>query len=167
MSKNVHFDKDIRPFDTVCWVAIQYEDLQDIKKNSRLAVKIQMAAAEHHSEFHDNYVAAAQIDAEESFLEVDGNAAVSTTDKDYGAYVMAWRWVDSEKLNAASRAENYKARRQFINDILLPTPKPVLTKKDTNGKKESGQKGNRKGKAQSQGKSKASKIKPKSRKAKG
>jgi hypothetical protein len=151
-NKNVRFDKDIRPFDTVCWVAIHYEDLQDIKKNSRLAVKIDMAADDHQSKFHDNYVAAAQECTEEGYIEVDDNAAVSTDEPEYGAYVQAWIWVDAETLKDVGKAKDLKRRRRFVTDILLPQKKKV-----TRGKKESSKKGSRKGKAQS--KSKSSKAK--------
>jgi hypothetical protein len=147
-SKNVRFDKDIRPFDTVCWVAIHYEDLQDIKKNSVLAVKVDLAADDHQSKFHDNYVAAAQECTEEGYIEVDDNAAVSTDEPEYGAYVQAWIWVAAETLKDVGKAKNLQRRRRFVTDILLPQKKKV-----TNGKKESSKKSSRKGKAQSKGKS--------------
>jgi hypothetical protein len=137
--KNVRFDKDIRPFDTVCWVAVHYEDLQDIKKNSPLAVKVDLAADDHQSKFHDNYVAAAQECTEEGYIEVDDNAAVSTDEPEYGAYVQAWIWVDAETLKDVGKAKDLKRRRRFVTDILLPQKK-----KATSGKKESGQKSGQK-----------------------
>ena len=140
MKRNtVRFDKDIRPFDTVCWIAVHYEDLQDIKKNSPLAVKVDMAADDHQSEFHDNYVAAAQECTEEGYIEVDDNAAVSTDEPEYGAYVQAWIWVDAETLKDVDKAKDLKRRRRFVTDILLPQKKKV-----TRGKKESGQKSGQK-----------------------
>jgi hypothetical protein len=151
MKRNtVQFDKDIRPFDTVCWVAIRYEDLQDIKKNSPLAVKIDMAADDHQSKFHDNYVAAAQECAEEGCIEVDDNAAVSTDEPEYGAYVQAWIWIAADTLKDVGKAKDLKRRRRFVTDILLPQKKKV-----TRGKKESSKKGSRKGKAQSKSKRKS------------
>lgn len=121
MKRNtVRFDKDIRPFETVCWVAVHYEDLQDIKKNSPLAVKVDMAADDHQSEFHDKYVAAAQECTEEGYIEVDDNAAVSTDEPEYGAYVQAWIWVDAETLKDVDKAKDLTRRRRFVTDVLLP-----------------------------------------------
>lgn len=140
MKRNtVRFDKDIRPFDTVCWIAVHYEDLQDIKKNSSLAVKVDLAADDHQSKFHDNYVAAAQECTEEGYIEVDDNAAVSTDEPEYGAYVQAWIWVDAETLKDVDKAKDLKRRRRFVTDVLLPQKKKV-----TRGKKESGQKSGQK-----------------------
>ena len=140
MKRNtVRFDKDIRPFDTVCWIAVHYEDLQDIKKNSVLAVKVDLAADDHQSKFHDNYVAAAQECTEEGYIEIDDNAAVSTDEPEYGAYVQAWIWVDAETLKDVDKAKDLKRRRRFVTDILLPQKKKV-----TRGKKESGQKSGQK-----------------------
>ena len=157
MKRNtVRFGKDIRPFDTVCWIAVHYEDLQDIKKNSPLAVKVDLAADDHQSKFHDNYVAAAQECTEESYIEVDDNAAVSTDEPEYGAYVQAWIWVDAETLKDVGKAKDLQRRRRFVTDILLPQKKKV-----TRGKKEKRQEGNCKGKAQSKSKSGKAKSKAK------
>jgi hypothetical protein len=157
MKRNtVRFDKDIRPFDTVCWIAVHYEDLQDIKKNSPLAVKVDLAADDHQSKFHDNYVAAAQECTEEGYIEVDDNAAVSTDEPEYGAYVQAWIWVDAETLKDVGKAKDLQRRRRFVTDILLPQKKKV-----TRGKKEKRQEGNCKGKAQSKSKSGKAKSKAK------
>jgi hypothetical protein len=157
MKRNtVRFGKDIRPFDTVCWIAVHYEDLQDIKKNSPLAVKVDLAADDHQSKFHDNYVAAAQECTEEGYIEVDDNAAVSTDEPEYGAYVQAWIWVDAETLKDVGKAKDLQRRRRFVTDILLPQKKKV-----TRGKKEKRQEGNCKGKAQSKSKSGKAKSKAK------
>ena len=152
MKRNtVRFDKNIRPFDTVCWIAVHYEDLQDIKKNSVLAVKVDLAADDHQSKFHDNYVAAAQECTEEGYIEIDDNAAVSTDEPEYGAYVQAWIWVDAETLKDVGKAKDLKRRRRFVTDILLPQKK-----KATSGKKENSEKNNRKGKAQNKVSARAS-----------
>lgn len=157
MKRNtVRFGKDIRPFDTVCWIAVHYEDLQDIKKNSPLAVKVDLAADDQQSKFHDNYVAAAQECTEEGYIEVDDNAAVSTDEPEYGAYVQAWIWVDAETLKDVGKAKDLQRRRRFVTDILLPQKKKV-----TRGKKEKRQEGNCKGKAQSKSKSGKAKSKAK------
>lgn len=152
MKRNtVRFDKDIRPFETVCWVAVHYEDLQDIKKNSPLAVKVDMAADDHQSEFHDKYVAAAQECTEEGYIEVDDNAAVSTDEPEYGAYVQAWIWVDAETLKDVDKAKDLTRRRRFVTDVLLPQKKKV-----TRGKKENSKKGKRKRTAQNKVSARAS-----------
>jgi hypothetical protein len=144
MKKQFCADKDIKPHDTVCWVAIHYEDLQDIKKNSAFAVKVDLAADDHQSKFHDNYVAAAQECTEEGYIEVDDNAAVSTDEPESGAYVQAWIWVDAETLKDVGKAKDLQRRRRFVTDVLLPTKKKV-----TSGKKESSKKSGRKRKAKS------------------
>ena len=83
---------------------------------------------------------------EEGYIEVDDNAAVSTDEPEYGAYVQAWIWVDAETLKDVGKAKDLKRRRRFVTDILLPQKKKV-----TRGKKENSEKGNRKRKAQGKG----------------
>ena len=140
-------DKDIRPCDTVCWLAIQYEDLKDIKKNSRLAVRVELASHDHQSILHDDYVAAAQDCTEEGYIEVDDNASVSLGTED-GAYVQAWIWVYRTTLDNVPAAKDHKRRQRFVTDTLLPLKKKVTNGK---GKKDSKQKDSRKAAARGKG----------------
>ena len=155
--KNVRFDKDIRPFDTVCWLPINYEDLQDIKQNSMLAVKVATASSEYQTARREQYVWAAQNDTENTYIEVDDAATVTTDEPESGAYVQGWIWVDVSALEKPDEPKNYAGRQKFVNNALLSSSK----KKVTRGKKESSEKGNRKGKAKSKGKSSKAKAKNK------
>lgn len=148
MKKQFCADKDIKPHDTVCWVAIHYTDLNDIHKNSDLAIKVDLAADDHQSEFHNKYVAAAQECTEEGYIEVDDNAAVSTDDPKNGAYVQAWIWVDAETLKDVDKAKDLQRRRRFVTDVLLPPPSK---KKVNHGKKESSQEVNHEKKVANKG----------------
>ena len=140
MKRNtVRFDKDIRLFDTVCWLPINYEDLQDIKKNSPLAVKVATASSEYQTKRREQYVWAAQNDTENTYIEVDDGATVTTDEPESGAYVQGWIWVDVSALEKSYEPKNYAGRQKFVNNALLPS-----TKKATRGKKESGQKSGQK-----------------------
>lgn len=136
-AKNPKLAADIRGSEIVCWLAIRYEDLADIKKNSVLAVKVSCAAGDHQSELRERYVAAAQDFTDASYLEVDDNASVELSkNDDGGAYVQCWIWVDSSALEKQHPGPNHARRQQFVTDTLLPT----VVKKGSNGKKEGSKK---------------------------
>lgn len=156
--KKLKFDDDIRASEIVCWLAIRYEDLVDIKKNSVLAVKVDLAAGEHQTELRERYVAAAQDLTDSTYLEIDDNASVEISNSDDGgAYVQGWIWVDSSALEKAPAGPDHARRQQFVTNALLPSK--IKKKKGSNGKKENGQKGSQKGNRKENGKGKSRKTK--------